>query len=97
MLNRAEILKSLTADCFVMLMYTTFRGVLFVGDYYYYYYYYYCNSVICSHNVFMLLRRCETVAIGNGVGCRETEKLMSDTIQRRFFAPLSVMFWSVMW
>jgi len=37
--------------------------------------------------------RCETVAIGNGVGCRETEKVLSEAIQRRLFDPLSVMFW----
>jgi len=46
-----------------------------------------------SQNLLMLWHRCETVAIGNGVGCRETEKVLSDAIQRRLFSPLSVMYW----
>ncbi|XP_013404872.2 S1 RNA-binding domain-containing protein 1 isoform X2 [Lingula anatina] len=36
--------------------------------------------------------RCETVAIGNGTACRETEAAFSDMIQKRYFAPLSVMY-----
>ncbi|XP_040286259.1 S1 RNA-binding domain-containing protein 1 isoform X1 [Bufo bufo] len=35
---------------------------------------------------------CYTVAIGNGTACRETERYFADLIQRRFFAPLSVVY-----
>ncbi|XP_077138522.1 S1 RNA-binding domain-containing protein 1 [Ranitomeya variabilis] len=35
---------------------------------------------------------CYTVAIGNGTACRETERYLADLIQRRFFAPLSVVY-----
>lgn len=36
--------------------------------------------------------RCETVAIGNGVGCRETEMFFSNQIKRGTFEPLRVVF-----
>ncbi|KAM4771437.1 S1 RNA-binding domain-containing protein 1 [Rhinophrynus dorsalis] len=35
---------------------------------------------------------CHTVAIGNGTACRETERYFADLIQRRFFAPLEVVY-----
>ncbi|XP_073420318.1 S1 RNA-binding domain-containing protein 1 isoform X2 [Dendrobates tinctorius] len=35
---------------------------------------------------------CFTIAIGNGTACRETERYLADLIQRRFFAPLSVVY-----
>uniref|UniRef100_A0A6I8R1Y7 S1 RNA-binding domain 1 n=1 Tax=Xenopus tropicalis TaxID=8364 RepID=A0A6I8R1Y7_XENTR len=35
---------------------------------------------------------CCTVAIGNGTACRETERYFADLIQRRFFAPLDVVY-----
>ncbi|XP_005101492.2 S1 RNA-binding domain-containing protein 1 [Aplysia californica] len=42
-------------------------------------------SVINTH-------RCETVAIGNGVACRETEQVVSDLIKHNSFQPLSVVY-----
>ncbi|XP_075719334.1 S1 RNA-binding domain-containing protein 1 [Rhinoderma darwinii] len=35
---------------------------------------------------------CYTVAIGNGTACRETERYFADLIQRKFFAPLNVVY-----
>ncbi|XP_073484172.1 S1 RNA-binding domain-containing protein 1-like isoform X4 [Aquarana catesbeiana] len=35
---------------------------------------------------------CYTIAIGNGTACRETERYFADLIQRRFFAPLNVVY-----
>ncbi|KAG8584217.1 hypothetical protein GDO81_008739, partial [Engystomops pustulosus] len=35
---------------------------------------------------------CQTVAIGNGTACRETERYFADLIQRKFFAPLNVVY-----
>uniref|UniRef100_A0A8C5MCC5 S1 RNA-binding domain-containing protein 1 n=1 Tax=Leptobrachium leishanense TaxID=445787 RepID=A0A8C5MCC5_9ANUR len=35
---------------------------------------------------------CYTVAIGNGTACRETERYFADLIQRKFFAPLEVVY-----
>ncbi|XP_075451917.1 S1 RNA-binding domain-containing protein 1 isoform X2 [Ascaphus truei] len=35
---------------------------------------------------------CFTVAIGNGTACRETERYFADLIQRRYFAPLDVVY-----
>ncbi|CAH2254879.1 S1 RNA-binding domain-containing 1 [Pelobates cultripes] len=35
---------------------------------------------------------CHTVAIGNGTACRETERYFADLIQRKFFAPLDVVY-----
>ncbi|XP_069811075.1 S1 RNA-binding domain-containing protein 1 [Dendropsophus ebraccatus] len=35
---------------------------------------------------------CFTVAIGNGTACRETERYFADLIQRKFFAPLNVVY-----
>ncbi|KAM5163536.1 S1 RNA-binding domain-containing protein 1 [Mantella aurantiaca] len=35
---------------------------------------------------------CFTIAIGNGTACRETERYFADLIQRRFFAPLHVVY-----
>ncbi|XP_069464547.1 S1 RNA-binding domain-containing protein 1 [Ambystoma mexicanum] len=36
--------------------------------------------------------KCNTVVIGNGTACRETERYFADLIQRRFFAPLDVVY-----
>lgn len=36
--------------------------------------------------------KCSTVVIGNGTACRETERYFADLIQRRFFAPLNVVY-----
>ncbi|XP_066451649.1 S1 RNA-binding domain-containing protein 1 [Eleutherodactylus coqui] len=35
---------------------------------------------------------CYTIAIGNGTACRETERYFADLIQRKFFAPLNVVY-----
>lgn len=40
----------------------------------------------------LIKHRCETVAIGNGVGCRETELFFSIQIKRGTFEPLKVVF-----
>ncbi|CAH1792511.1 unnamed protein product [Owenia fusiformis] len=40
----------------------------------------------------ILKHRCETVAIGNGTACRETEALISDCIKNNTFKPLNVMY-----
>ncbi|KAM4693394.1 S1 RNA-binding domain-containing protein 1 [Discoglossus pictus] len=40
----------------------------------------------------LLNHNCFTIAIGNGTACRETEKYFADLIQRRFFAPLDVVY-----
>ena len=39
--------------------------------------------------------RCETVAIGNGTACRETETFLSGCIERGEFKPLNVVYWFV--
>ena len=36
---------------------------------------------------------CDTVAIGNGVGCRECESLVSQMIKENAFSPLDVVYW----
>ncbi|XP_050408059.1 S1 RNA-binding domain-containing protein 1 [Patella vulgata] len=40
----------------------------------------------------VIKHRCEVIAIGNGVGCRETEKFVSDLIQSKHFKPLEVYY-----
>ncbi|XP_068089134.1 S1 RNA-binding domain-containing protein 1 isoform X2 [Hyperolius riggenbachi] len=40
----------------------------------------------------LLKFNCFTVAIGNGTACRETERYFADLIQRKFFAPLNVVY-----
>ncbi|XP_053314880.1 S1 RNA-binding domain-containing protein 1 [Spea bombifrons] len=40
----------------------------------------------------LLKYNCYTVAVGNGTACRETERYFADLIQRRFFAPLDVVY-----
>ena len=37
--------------------------------------------------------RCETIAIGNGQGCRETEKWLAERIKGGLFKPLDVVYW----
>ncbi|ESN90057.1 hypothetical protein HELRODRAFT_187654 [Helobdella robusta] len=40
----------------------------------------------------LLKHKCEVIAVGNGVGCRETETLLSHHIKVGSFQPLNVMF-----
>ncbi|XP_022255216.1 S1 RNA-binding domain-containing protein 1-like [Limulus polyphemus] len=40
----------------------------------------------------LLTHRCETIALGNGTACRETEEFLSSLIQNRTFAPFDVMY-----
>ena len=36
---------------------------------------------------------CDYIAIGNGVGCRETENFISKLIEKGAFAPRDVAYW----
>ncbi|XP_043915867.1 S1 RNA-binding domain-containing protein 1 [Protopterus annectens] len=40
----------------------------------------------------LLNYNCSTVVIGNGTACRETERYFADLIQKKFFAPLDVVY-----
>ncbi|XP_030051668.1 S1 RNA-binding domain-containing protein 1 isoform X2 [Microcaecilia unicolor] len=40
----------------------------------------------------LLNYNCFTVAIGNGTACRETERYFADLIQKKYFAPLDVVY-----
>ncbi|KAG8443632.1 hypothetical protein GDO86_008977 [Hymenochirus boettgeri] len=46
----------------------------------------------CKLAIISTTSDCYTVAIGNGTACRETERYFADLIQRRFFAPLDVVY-----
>ena len=37
--------------------------------------------------------RCDYVAIGNGVGCRDAETFISELIKQRAFAPQDIAYW----
>ncbi|KAL2083365.1 hypothetical protein ACEWY4_021138 [Coilia grayii] len=41
----------------------------------------------------LLKYSCQTVVIGNGTACRETEAFFADLIKQRFFQPLDVSYW----
>ncbi|CAG0884412.1 unnamed protein product [Darwinula stevensoni] len=40
----------------------------------------------------LTLHKCETIAVGNGIGCREVEKWLSGLIQMGHFSPLNVSY-----
>ncbi|XP_078735154.1 S1 RNA-binding domain-containing protein 1 isoform X2 [Lampetra fluviatilis] len=53
------------------------------------------NNTKCSQATvrnLLLQHRCETVAIGNGCGCREAECFMSELIQSNTLQPLNVVY-----
>ena len=63
-----------------------------------------CHSYIClAYDLFCvcvcvcvcpcLSLSCQTVVIGNGTACRETEAFFADLIKQRFFQPLDVSYW----
>ena len=37
--------------------------------------------------------RCEVIAIGNGVACRETEKAVAELIQKKKFVVKGIAYW----
>ena len=48
----------------------------------------------CSHSYeHVFIFSCDYIAIGNGVGCRETEKFISKLIEKGAFAPRDVAYW----
>ena len=48
----------------------------------------------CSHSYeHVFIFSCDYIAIGNGFGCRETEKFISKLIEKGAFAPCDVAYW----
>jgi len=51
-----------------------------------------CDRLAHSFAV-VIVYRCDYVAIGNGVGCRDAETFISQLIKERVFAPLEIAYW----